>query len=215
MSVCNRCFFLLLIFVSSLQVNAAAISLDEEAFEHIQFKKIKPSQYSYSNNILKADVDGGASFLMHSFDSVQQITEISFSWRSTGMPSIADDKQEETREGDDAVLKIGLLLKADDESFNPFIPAWMKRVNALLNFPSENMIYLAVDARHPVGAQWGNPYNKRVTMVSVGSLENDDGWQLASHQFAQPVSVVAIWIMADGDNTQSTFTSYLKDIHMQ
>lgn len=210
-----RYFLTVLLIVFPLQVSAADIPLNDAYFEHIQFKRIKPSQYSYSDDVLKAEVDAGASILMHSFDTVQQVSQINFLWRSTGMPKIADDEQEARKDGDDAVLKIGLLLRADEKSFNPFLPAWMKRVDALLKFPSENMIYLIVDARHVVGAEWDNPYNKRVKMVSVGSVGNGDGWQRASHSFAQPVSVVAMWVMADGDNTQSQFTSYLKDIQLQ
>ena len=157
-----------------------AISLQADNFEHIQFKKIKPNNHAFENNVLKIDVNDSASLLMLPFDTVKKINKVSFEWRSEGLPLVNDTRHESSKAGDDAVVKIGLLLKADDTPFfNPFTPSWLKRVNELLPFPSENMVYLVANAKHLVGEEWLNPYNARVLMVSISSVKGLDDWLAA------------------------------------
>jgi hypothetical protein len=194
---------------------AELISLHAEDFEHIQFKKIRASTYTFHDQLLQIDVDKSASFLMLPFAEVKKVNRVSFEWRSDGSPRVDSAYHEEQRTGDDAVFKLGLLLKSDDPSINPFLPSWMKRVEKLLKFPSENMINLVAAAKHESGEQWPNPYNKRVTTIAVGSVSSGQGWMKASYQFVQPVDVVGLWLMADGDNTSSSFSTYIKNINIE
>ena len=215
-------FFVLFVMLSLLSENllfaasqAEVISLQGDDFEHIQFRKIKANHYSNHDQVLQIDVDSSASFLMNPFDAVKQVNKVSFEWRSKGTLQIKNAQHELKKDGDDAVFKLGLLLETDDSLLNPFLPSWMKRVEQLLNFPSEYMIYLVADAKHAPGRQWLNPYNKRVTMISLSSVPDHKGWMKASYRFKQPVKVVAIWLMADGDNTQSSFTTHIKNIKIE
>jgi hypothetical protein len=196
------------------------ISLQEENFKHIKFSRIKPNHHVFHDQQLQINVDDSASFLMQAFSHVRQVNHVSFEWRSDGIPQTKNVEHEAQRRGDDAVFKLGLLLKTNDSLLlNPFLPPWMKRVETLLNFPSENMIYLVVDAKHSVGERWANPYNKRATMLSIASTnvstENKRDWKQASYRFDIPVSVVALWLMSDGDNTHSNFTVHIKNIRIK
>lgn len=224
----KKYFFILLVpFVVTTHANPLSaetptdvLSLKEENFEHIKFSRVKPSHYIYHDQQLQIDVDDSASFLMQTFDPIKQITQVSFEWSNDGIPQIKDAQHEEQRDGDDAVFKLGLLLKTGDSFPNPFIPKWMKRVETLLKHPSENMIYLVANAKHATGQRWGNPYNKRVTMIAVDSVLNkssgdNQSWKQANFQFETPVNVVAIWLMADGDNTHSSFTVRIKNIRIE
>lgn len=191
------------------------ILLQDDNFEHIEFGKINANHYVFHDQQLQIDVDSSASFLMKAFNTVRKIHKVSFAWRSKDAPQIINSQHEAKRKGDDAVFKLGLLLKSDDSSLNPFLPSWMKRVESLLKFPSQNMIYLVADAKHAPGRQWPNPYNKRVTMISISSVPDHKGWMQASYQFEQPVNVVALWLMADGDNTKSKFTAGVKNVVLE
>jgi hypothetical protein len=213
--------FVLLLQTNTLfaDTSAQVILLQADNFEHIVFRRIKANHHDYQNQQLQIEVDGSASFLMKPFNRVRQISRVSFAWRSDGRPQINNAQHEKQRAGDDAVFKLGLLLETDnalaDTLPNPFLPAWMKRVEKLLKFPSENMIYLVVDAKHAAGEQWINPYNRRVTMVAIDSLKNKQGWRQSSYRFEKPVNVVALWLMSDGDNTNSRFTAYIKNIKIE
>ena len=190
------------------------ISLQADHFEHIQFKRIKANRYTFQQQ-LQIDVDNSASILMLPFETVKQLNRVSFEWRSEGGPLTEDAQHELKRNGDDAVFKLGLLLKADSESINPFVPPWLKQVRKLLKFPSEEMVYLVADAKHAPGERWTSPYNRRVTMISVESRGDGSGWQQSSYQFEQSLDVVALWLMADGDNTHATFTVSIKNIVLE
>ncbi len=213
--------FVMLLHTNTLfaDMSAQVILLQADNFEHIVFKRIKANHHDYQNQQLQIEVDGSASFLMKPFDHVRQISHVSFEWRSDGRPQIKNAQHEEQRAGDDAVFKLGLLLKTDDALPsplpNPFLPSWMKRVDELLKFPSENMIYLVVDAKHAANVQWTNPYNRRVTMIAIDSFNDKQGWWQSSYDFEVPVNVVALWLMSDGDNTDSRFTAYIKNIKIE
>ena len=191
------------------------ISLQENDLEHIQFAKIKTNRITYHNKFLQIDVEDSASFLLIPFVTVKKIKKVSFEWQSEGSPKVKNSQHEQERKGDDAVFKLGLLLLSDEQPFHPFASSWMKRVDKLLNYPSEKMIYLVADAKHKAGEQWISPYNKRVTMIAVKSIVNKQGWYQASYQFEQPMDTVALWLMADGDNTHSRFTSRIKNIKIE
>ena len=199
----------------SAETSAEVISLQADNFEHITFRRIKANHYTYHEQQLQIEVDHSASLLMRPFEAVRKISQVSFSWRSEGRPQLKNAQHEEQRAGDDAVFKLGLLLKSDDSLPNPFLPSWMKRVEKLLTFPSENMIYLVVDGKHAAGEQWDNPYNKRVTMIAIDSVNDKQAWQQSSYRFEMPLDVVALWLMADGDNTDSKFTAHIKNIKIE
>ena len=214
--------FILMLFAAYLYVSSSytgtpekMVLLNAGEFEHIEFKRIKANRYTYRNQQLHIEVDSSASFLMQSFDEVRQVTQVNFGWRSEGQLKIRDRQHEEQRTGDDAVFKLGLLLEAKESIFNPLLPSWMKRVEKKLKYPSENMIFLVVGAKHAAAEQWVNSYNKRVAMISVGSLKDDHGWQQASYRFNTPLNVVAIWLMSDGDNTGSQFITDVKNIRIE
>ncbi len=211
----------ILVIVLQLYANAAFtdpvsgfIPLQENAFEHIQFKRIEASNYKFENGQLVISVNSSASLLMKPFSDVREIKTISLEWKSDKKPAVKDSDHEKIRSGDDAVFKVGLLLKADSKAFKPFIPSWMKRVDELLAYPSEEMLYMVVDSRHAEGERWENPYNERVTMIALYNGVSEDGWQKASYQFDVPVNVVAIWLMSDGDNTGSSFVAQIKNIEI-
>jgi len=215
-------FALCLLLVILLQSNGlyagsmeGVLDLNADNFEHIEFKRIKKSRYSFYDQQLQVAVEGGASLLMKPFDSIKKVQQVSFKWRSSGAPKIKDAKHEEQKQGDDAVFKLGLLLEGSGSFSNPFVPAWVKRVDGLLKYPSEDMIYLVANSKHVPGQRWANPYNKRVTMIAIESVGDAQGWQRTSYYFDVPVNVVGLWLMADGDNTDASFMVHIKDIKLE
>lgn len=196
--------------VASIADSQWQVSLAEDRFEHISFGKIPACHYHFEQNHLRIEVDGCASFVMQSFERVRRVKAVQYEWRSHGELKVRDAIHERHRDGDDALFKLGLLLKADFELPNPFAPKWLKRVESLLRFPSESMLNLTAGSRHRAGERWSGPYNSRVTMIAMPAEALTDGWQRASYRFEQPVEVVAVWLMADGDNTGSRFTTWVR-----
>jgi len=210
--------FILLCWVMAAVAGTAphAVLLEQDAFETIRFNGIPPSRYRFEQGQLIAEVDNSASFLMQAFDTVKRVTAVSFRWQKQGTLRVRDAVHESRRDGDDALFRLGLLLKGEAEDLpGPFVPKWLQRVRSLLHFPSESMLYLLPGARHAAGERWPSPYNARVTMVAMASQADAAGWQLARYRLPQAAEVVAIWLMADGDSTASRFTTRVKDIVLE
>jgi hypothetical protein len=74
------------------------------------------------------------------------------------------------------------------------------------------MLYLIPGARHAPGTSWKSPYSPHIDMVSVASSRLDDNWQRVDHELSEPQRAVGLWIMADGDNTESIFNSELRNL---
>jgi len=191
------------------------LSLKAGDFEHIQFRSKNPSVYQYRDNELVVDVDNSASFLMQAFTEVKLVTDVSFEWRSEGLPAIKDAEHESSREGDDAVFKLGLLVEAPNSVDDIFLVSWMRRVHQLLNFHSEEIIFMVAGAKHDAEQHWTGPYNRRITMIAMNAVADGSGWTKASYQFSEPIKVVAVWLMADGDDTSSDFKVRVKNIGIE
>lgn len=107
----------------------------------------------------------------------------------------------------------GLILSGQPELIpEALLPRWVRQVRKTLKHPSDQMIYLIPDARHAPGEAWRSPYNANISMISVSSQPIDDGWQQAVYRLATPQQTVGLWIMADGDNTASVFSSQLRNL---
>jgi hypothetical protein len=189
-----------------------ATSLLDKSITHISFKRITPNYVFAQDNVLNIQVNNSSSFLLLPFKDVRNINKVSFQWRKMGVININDAQQEETRQGDDAYLRVGMILEGKASLPNPLSPKWVKKVRETLHHSSDKMIYLVPGSKHENGQRWKSPYSKDVEIIAVGSKTKKYGWNLSEHTFDETLSVVGLWIMADGDNTQSAFTTKLKTI---
>ena len=208
-----RNFSWLPLLLVTAQLNAEQIVLDKNYFEHIHFKRIRPNTVTFNNDTIHFEVTKSASFLLLAFDDVKSIHKVSFQWSANGTLNKNSIDHEITRKGDDAWLRVGLIIEGPQEDIpEPLLPRWMKQVRKTLRYTSGSMIYLIPGAMHPPGETWKSPFSSKIDMVSVGGIHTDDGWYRVSHEFTRPVKTVGLWIMADGDNTGSTFNSRLRKL---
>ncbi len=202
---------LLLLF--SPASDAEPITPDNHVFEHIHFKRIKPNIVSFNNDEIQFDVNKSASFLLLAFADIKTVRKVSFAWQASGMLNKNSVEQEKTRKGDDAWIRVGLILSGEPEWVpDALLPRWSRQVKNTLRYPSDSMLYLIPGARHAPGASWKSPFSPHIDMVSVASTGMDDGWQRVDHEFSEPLRAVGLWIMADGDNTGSIFSSRLRNL---
>ena len=184
-----------------------------EKHKPVTFKHILPNAISLSKQMMTIEVNSSASFTLLPFDSIKPVTRVDFEWSSRGQLKLDSASLEATREGDDARLRIGLVLLGENPGFiNPLTPDWLKTVRKRLHFPSQSLIYLIAGARHSPGSIWLSPYNDQVTMIASKDTAIDDNWFHSSHTFTTPQPVIGLWIMADGDNTHSRFTTRLRKL---
>ena len=207
---------LLALLLVTAPLNAEQIVLDKDNFEHIHFKRIKPTQVIFHDDAIHFDVNKSASFLLLAFDDIRSIRAVSFQWSADGMLNKNSVEQEKSRKGDDAWLRVGLIIEGQpDHVPEPLLPRWVKQVRQTLKHRSDKMVYLIPDALHTPGDTWKSPFSSDIDMISVDSRDMDGGWKQAGYEFTNTQQVVGLWIMADGDNTGSIFESRLRNLMVE
>lgn len=207
---------LLPLLLAAVTLNAEQIILDQDDFEHIHFKRIRPNIVDISDNTIHFEVNKSASFLLLAFDEIRNIQHVSFEWRASGQLNKRNIEHENTRNGDDAWLRVGLIIEGQAADIpEPLLPRWMKQVRKTLRYTSNSMIYLIPGAKHEPGQTWQSPFNSDIDMVSVESISMGDEWKRVVHEFDLPLQTIGLWIMADGDNTASVFNSQLRSLVIQ
>ena len=195
------------------QLHAEPVILDEHSVEHIHFKRINPNTVTFDNGVVRFSVNNSASFLLLTFDDVKNVNAVAFQWKAAGTLNKNSAQHEKSRKGDDAWLRVGLILEGEPGHIpEPLLPRWMQQVRKTLKHPSNRMIYLLPGAMHAPGTGWNSPFSDDVDMVSVSSSPASDGWKQVEHRFAESQRTVGLWIMADGDNTRSVFSSQLRNL---
>ena len=194
------------------ELKAELIFFDQQNFRHIQFKRITPNTVNYTKGRIIFQVNQTASFLVFSFDSIHLISHVSFQWKAAGQLKKLSVEHEASREGDDAWIRVGLILKSESDFVDPIGPRWIRKTMETLKFPSDKMIFLIPGAKHAPGEIWLNPYSRRVKMIALGSIGLQDGWRTSEYHFTTPQKTVGILLMADGDNTKSAFTAEIKNL---
>ena len=209
----RRLSWIPLLLFFTVASTAEPITPGKYVFEHIHFKRIKPNIVSFDDDAIRFNVNKSASFLLLAFDDIKTVRRVSFAWQASGILNKHSIEQEKTRKGDDAWIRVGLIISGEPEWVpDALLPRWSRQVKKTLRHPSDRMLYLIPGAMHAPGASWKSPYSTHIDMVSVASSRMDDNWQRVDHEFSEPQRAVGLWIMADGDDTGSIFSSQLRNL---
>lgn len=208
----KRIFFSVLTLLVSAMANAASESVDLRSLHHIKFDKIDANEVMLSGDELRISVDSSASFMMLGFEEVQTVTGVNLLWRSEGQPALRDAEHERSKDGDDAVLKMALLLEGEYRGIDWFLPDWIEEARSRMHHESDELFYVVAASSNAPGENWGNPYNDNILMMPMQQSSAAEGRTLSSLRFDEPLRVVGIWLMADGDNTGSSFETFVYDI---
>ena len=198
-----------------IQLNSGVLELSEDLFTSISFKRIPPNQIEFKEDSIVFQVRESASFLLYPFGSVKKINQLRFDWKSKGELNVLNAKHEATKKGDDARIRLGLILKSKADFIDLFgTPEWIRKSAEVLNHPADRIVFLLPGVFHEPGTSWKNPYSPKVDMISIPSTDLSDGWKQSEFLFEIPLETVGFMIMADGDNTHSSFSSEIKNLHI-
>ncbi len=193
-------------------VAAETFRLDD--FHNITFDKIPSTKYSEKEGVMTAEVASSSSFLLKPFTSIKLVKKIQWRWKVVGDLKVGSYDELRTKIGDDAILRIGLIKSGDAPMVPFFAPAWVNAIQSHMKLPGTEMQYLVVGGPAPSGATWVSPYTSSMSLRQVQSTTDSDGWNLAQQSFSEPMKVVGLWLMSDGDGTKSTFVVSLKDLEL-
>ena len=101
------------------------LKLSEELFTPIKFKRIKTKRFSFRDNRIIVKVARSASFLLFTFERITNIKRVQFDWKSEGLLKVEDAVHEASKQGDDAFIRVGLILKSKSDFIDLFgSPKW-------------------------------------------------------------------------------------------
>lgn len=242
-------------FSEVLSTENTSINVSQaENFVHIEFKKkgIKPTKYNFdkSSDSLLAEVDSSSSFLIMPFDNSIFTNHVQFQWKNeSGDLKVNNLEHEQSNDGDDFYLRVGLVLKTDSQKMAIQDSAWWKQWPSLASLMGREWhetlidsfaakgndlrrgIMLVPGAQTPANSTWTTGF-PGLLMASVGSTNNQNSnWMSAEIDLrklrnrdqlkewcpsfsSQGCEIIGLWIMSDGDNTNSMFTSHLKEIQL-
>ncbi len=215
MSVAMKVFVLGLctaVLGSNAHAASRVIPLAVDGLKPVTFSGIPPTRYTNEGPVLVASVEASSSFLLLPFAKAESVRAVQFAWKPDGGPQVNDAAHEASKAGDDAALRVGLILAGSAPLVPFFAPSWIKAVRDSLLLPSDELVYLVVGAKHAPGETWPSPYSSSITYRAVGDTPLAEGWRQARVVLPQAVDVVGVWLMADGDGTKARFTTRLKDL---
>ena len=189
------------------------MKLSEELFTSISFKNIPSNRFIFTDNRIIVKVDQSASFLLFPFGNITSIERVRFEWKSKGVLNVENANHEASNKGDDAFIRLGLVLKSKSDFIDLFgSPKWIRKAADVLNHSADRIVFLLPGARHAPGKTWKNPFSSIVKMISIPSSNLESGWKQTEYQFDRPQQTVGLMIMADGDNSGSSFTSEIQNL---
>ncbi len=184
--------------------------LDPASYQPLVFADIPATKYELRDGVLRAIVDKSSSALLLSFKTPRKIVGLQATWRMDGKLATST-ASEQTKKGDDFPLRIGLLLSGKAPLVPFFAPAWIKAVKAHMQHPAAELMYFLFGAKASAGAQWKSPYTDSINNVAMPSQPQMEGWTHSRLTFPEK-DVVGIWLMADGDNSGSTFVTSIRQL---
>lgn len=211
--------FALLATCLALQSRAEAgepqrVPLQVTAFRHIKMGDLPPTHYRNIGAALAMNVRSSASFLLLPFKQQRLVQGVNFRWRAAGTRRVNNAASEESKNGDDYRLRIGLLLAGKEAPIPLLAPGWVKAVRTHLTLPCDRIRFLVVGSHHMPGTVWKSPYHDSIEYLAVSSKTGRDGSAHASIDWPNPLRVVGIWLMADGDNSDSSFETVLEELSL-
>ena len=182
-------------------------------YHHISFDGIRPTIYELKDNNWHIKVNSSSSFILVPFESPRTIRNISFLWKKDGTLNIDGPKRQTQKSGDDSYLKLGFMTEGRAPLIPFFAPSWIKAVRKFTKLSSDKLIYHLFGGPKEPGSEWNNPYSSDVKMRSIASMTRTDGWNEANYTSKITQKITGFWIMADGDNTKSSFQTWLKALY--
>ncbi len=209
-----------LVMVFALVITSPGFGFDiifqKDKFKSIKFGSVTPTEYSFSKNQLKAVVNSSASALILPFAKPRLIKKISFAWKVEGKLKLNSPRLEASKQGDDNYYRLGLMVSGKPPFVPFFAPAWVKLTRQYLKQPSNGMQVYFVNAQHAPGKTWFSPYSSSIKNFSVaGGVKTNDGYQKVTIKLKQAISTAGLWLASDGDDTQSNFVVWVKDLKVE
>lgn len=208
-----------MLFLYTFALFSFTAVLTSDSWELLSFDHVPSGEVEFSGDGIRVEVDDSATPLVQRFESSKRVSSIKVSGLISGDLNIPEGALWESG-FDDAYLRFG-LIEAGDVRLSLLqkltAPDWIKRVDSLFSeMGGISKIHTFQVLNHDtwVGKERVNPANS-LFYEKIMSTPGDDGSFQIIAEFEKPLDVVGLWILADGDDTDSRFEVRVESIKMK
>lgn len=203
----------------SLLVCGLLISLNEGDWTELAFRGVKPNKVSSQGEALKISVNDSASPLVRVYAEAPTVKKVVIEGRIEGRLELAKDQR--WRPGwDDAYLRVGVITPGDQRltvAQRFAAPEWLRQMDALFaeSWDGVGDIQCALLVPHAdwVGASRVRP-DAALFREFVAGVPDAEGRFRIEMDFASPLIMAGLWLLADGDDTGARFTVWIDRIRV-
>jgi len=200
-------------------VLAGAIALPvqhEGNWQLLEYSRLDANQVTFTDQGMAVVVDQSASPIIYPLDNPKTVTEVTVTGNLSNLLNLPNTSQ--GQEGsDDFSLKIGLVI-AGDKTLNAvqklFSAKWVRKLYDLAPEGSgvDRIYFLnAVQNEDLLGQQRQHPLSDLLYENNVWLLDKKGDFIL-TYKLENPEKVIAVWLSIDGDDTQSSYTTTIKNL---
>jgi hypothetical protein len=207
-------------FISALLATASIAALpigSESKWRVLSFDGTGLNEVASSEEGVEIAVSNSASALLFVFPKSREIGEFAVAGAIEGtQKQIAGANWENAP--DDALLRVG-VIETGDRKLNPLerIAAlrWVKELESMLDGGSEGIgkthCFHLLPEEEWIGESREKP-SISLFHETVVATPSDTGAFAWTNKFVEPVKARGFWVIADGDNMQSQFTTTIKEL---
>lgn len=204
-------FVVFTLFSASVTFADVALNFQKDSWKEIKLKAA-PNTFEYGDQ-LKIKVKNSSSPVVIKFDDVHELSAIEFQASVEG-----DLKQSNPPTGfeEDALLQFGFVVVGDNQlgaMGKMFAPKWVSEIFALApegQGLDKVYFYNVASSKDFIGKERQNPKSKY--MYEHVMFSKDDLGKTLSFTLPKKLKTTALWIGAEGDSTESEFTTTINKV---
>ena len=198
---------------------AIALPVQHEAnWQLLEYNNLDANQVTFTDQGMTVTVNQSASPIIYPLDNPKTVTGVTVTGNLSNLLNLPADSQGQ-KGNDDFSLRIGLVV-AGDKTLNGvqklFSAKWVKTLFDLApEGAGVDRIYFlnAVQNENILGQQRQHPLSDLIYENNVWLLDKTGDFSL-TYKLENPEKVVAVWLSIDGDDTQSKYTTTIKNLRL-
>lgn len=204
-------------FAGLIGVLVFLMPLEGGGWIQIHFDKTPPNRVEFGDSTLKLSVDGSSSALLGEIPTGGPVTRLEIIGRVEGRLNLPPGKVWE--DGfDDSILRVGLIERGERKLSrlqSALAPDWLRQVETRFRDSGDGVgmirSLLLMPESTLIGKTRINPgakmFHERIVAAPV-----EDGTFRMIAEFDRPVDAMGLWLQADGDDTDSSFSVNVEEL---
>jgi hypothetical protein len=188
-------------------------------WQFLSYRKIATNTFRTTPAGLEIGVTNSAAPAVFPLARKSPVIELRASGRISGSLKVPPAKQGE-KGFDDYAIRIG-LVEAGKRTLSwrekQFAAGWIKKLFALAppgtGINKIRFFNVGLDPKH-IGRSRTHPLSELINETIV-AVPNSNGEFAFTNHFNQPISVLAVWISADGDDSHSSFAVTVQRVELE